>query len=124
MKGFLLLVPVLLLSACATVKTIVPVNNQVEIDHRGKRSYCREIPRIYSGLTYNLCKFNGEPSRTENLGDVVNGVPTFIIDTAFSTVADTVVLPYTIYTQHTKGNIRVNVDQVPFSPAFMLETPL
>lgn len=112
----LLLLPALLLNACATVKTIDPVNNQVEIDHRGKRSYCKEIPRIYSGLAYNLCKMNGEPSRVENLGDSINGVPVFLLDAALSTVADTVVLPYTFYTQTSKGNIKVNPDRELFYP--------
>ncbi|WP_460858726.1 YceK/YidQ family lipoprotein [Rheinheimera gaetbuli] len=96
------------LTACATVKTLPPSTSHVNIEHHGKRSYCQSIPRIYSGFSYNLCKLHGEPSRTTNLGDSFNNVPFFIIDGGFSLVADTVALPYTLYTQGKHGSIDVN----------------
>lgn len=108
MKRVLITVVALSLSACATVKTLPPSTTHVTIDHYGKKSYCKEIPRIYSGFAFNLCKLNGEPSLQENLGSSFNNVPFFIIDGAFSVVADTVVLPYTLYTQSQLGSIVVN----------------
>lgn len=96
------------LSACATVKTLPPSTTHVSIEHEGKKSYCQSIPRVYSGFAFNLCKLNGEPSRQENLGSSINNVPFFIIDGTFSLVADTVVLPYTLYTQNQHGSIDVN----------------
>jgi len=108
MKRVLLSAAVLLLSACATVKTLPPSTTHVQIEHHGKKSYCKEIPRVYSGFAFNLCKLNGEPSRQENLGSSFNNVPFFVIDGTFSLVADTVVLPYTLYTQSQHGSIDVN----------------
>ena len=114
LKGFVKLkrIFILLLSSlcfsCATVKTIDPVNNHVQIEHRGKESYCSEIPRIYSGLMYNFCLLYGEPSRVENVGSRFGNVPFFVIDTAFSVAADTIVIPYTAVQQASKGNIKVN----------------
>ncbi|MBU1311412.1 MAG: YceK/YidQ family lipoprotein [Gammaproteobacteria bacterium] len=96
------------LTGCATVKTLPASTSHVNIEHHGKRSYCQSIPRVYSGFSYNLCKLHGEPSRQENLGDRFNNVPFFIIDGGFSLVADTVALPYTLYTQSKHGNIDVN----------------
>jgi len=49
----------------------------------------------------------GEPNGNGRVS-TTNGVPTFLIGFAFSLAADTVVLPYTIYTQVNKGNIKVN----------------
>ncbi|GGW61315.1 YceK/YidQ family lipoprotein [Alishewanella tabrizica] len=108
MKIFLLSVSAVFLTACATVKTLPPSITHVSIEHHGKKSYCKEIPRVYSGFAFNLCKLNGEPSRQENLGSSFNNVPFFVIDGTFSLVADTVVLPYTLYTQSQHGSIDVN----------------
>lgn len=104
----LLLAMIMSLTACATVKTLPASTSHVNIEHHGKRSYCQSIPRIYSGFSYNLCKLHGEPSRQQNLGDSFNKVPYFIIDGGFSLVADTLALPYTLYTQNKLGNIDVN----------------
>lgn len=108
MKNILIIAAVAGLTACATVKTLPPSTTHVVIEHYGKKSYCKEIPRVYSGFAFNLCKLNGEPSRQENLGSSFNNVPFFIIDGTFSLVADTVVLPYTLYTQSQHGSIEVN----------------
>lgn len=93
--------------SCSTIKTLDPIYNQVEISYQGHKSYCKGIPRIYSGVSYNACLLYGEPNPNGSMGSI-NGVPTFIIDSALSLAADTVVLPYTIYTQVNNGNIKVN----------------
>jgi uncharacterized protein YceK len=51
---------------------------------------------------------NGEPSRRENIGSTFGNVPFFVIDAAFSIVADTIVIPYTAVQQIDKGSINVN----------------
>jgi uncharacterized protein YceK len=108
MKAITLFLLALCTCSCATIKTIDPPNNHVNISHYGKKSYCESIPRIYSGIAYNFCLLNGEPSRTKNTGSTFNGVPFLFIDSAFSVVADTIVLPYTIIKQADKGSIKVN----------------
>lgn len=107
MKGFICCVLTLFCFSCATVKTLDPPLNHVEIAYKGKESYCKNIPRIYSGISYNACLFYGEPSTETNI-DAINNVPVVLIDSAFSLITDTVVLPYTIITQVNKGDIRVN----------------
>ncbi|QSX34540.1 YceK/YidQ family lipoprotein [Shewanella avicenniae] len=108
MKTLLLPLVACLCCSCATIKTISPDNNHVVIEHQGKKSYCETIPRIYSGISYNVCLLRGEPSKTANVGGTLNNVPWFVIDSAFSVVADTIVLPYTIVTQSKDGDIQVN----------------
>ena len=108
MKTVIGLLLVFFCCSCATIKTIDPPQNHVTISHKGKNSYCDEIPRIYSGISYNFCLMYGEPSKTVNLGNSVNGVPLVFIDSVFSLVTDTVVLPYTIVSQVNKGPIKVN----------------
>lgn len=108
MKGFFYTLLALCTFSCSTIKTIDPLNNHVNISHNGKKSYCEEIPRIYSGISYNLCLLYGEPSTRVNVGSTLNGVPFVFIDSAFSLVSDTVVLPYTIVMQANKGSIKVN----------------
>jgi len=108
MKGFSCILLALCASSCATIKTIDPPQNHINISHYGKDSYCENIPRIYSGISYNLCLLYGEPSKHVNIGSSFNGLPFVFIDSAFSVVADTVVLPYTLAMQANKGSIKVN----------------
>ncbi len=107
MKIFWVLSLALLNYSCSTIKTVDPIYNQVKISYEGHKSYCKDIPRVYSGFSYNLCLLYGEPNANGSVS-AINGVPIFLIDSAFSLAADTVVLPYTIYTQINKGNIKVN----------------
>ena len=107
-KTILVIVLVLVIPGCGTMQTLNPTNDHVEISHRGKKSYCKKIFRVYSGTNYQVCKLNGEPSYAENLGSNVGGVPFFIIDIPLSFVMDTIVLPYTVTRQFKDGNISVN----------------
>ena len=108
MKGFTPILLALFTCSCATIKTIDPPQNHINISHYGKKSYCENIPRIYSGISYNFCLLYGEPSKRVNIGSSLNNVPFVAIDTIFSAVSDTVVLPYTIVMQAEKGSIKVN----------------
>lgn len=103
-----LLFLLMICQACATVKTVNPSGDHVDIAYYDKKSYCDSIPRIYSGVSHNLCLMYGEPSQTLNMGDSFNGVPYLLIDSALSAATDTLLLPYTIYSQATKGSIKVN----------------
>lgn len=107
MKTFISIFLAILCSSCGTMKTINPTLNQVEISYQGHKSYCKEIPRVYSGVAYNVCLLNGEPNPNGSPG-TINDVPIVFIDSVLSLATDTVVLPYTIYRQNEQGNIKVN----------------
>ena len=108
MKGFILVLLVLGTFSCATIKTINPPKNHVDISHYGKKSYCENIPRIYSGVSYNVCLLYGEPSKRVNIGSSFNIIPFVVIDTALSAITDSVLLRYTIVMQVDKGSLKVN----------------
>ena len=95
-------------AACSTFKTVAPDRGRVDISSQGYDSNCNKIPRIYSGVSYNVCLLNSEPNSNAIGGIGLLGVPLIFIDTMCSAIADTVILPYTIYTQVNDGSIKVN----------------
>ncbi|MNP73714.1 hypothetical protein D3C76_1704680 [compost metagenome] len=68
------------------------------------QSHCDSIPRIYSGAALNYCALDAEPRRSVGF-DGYPGASLMIFDMALSGIADTVVLPYTIYLQSKQGDI-------------------
>lgn len=104
----IILLGIIFIEACSTAKTINPANDHVTISHRGHKSYCHSIPRVYSGVSRNVCKAHGEPSRRVNIGSNLGGISVIVMDTFFSAIVDTLVLPYTVARQINEGNIQVN----------------
>lgn len=104
-KGFFGIMPILLCCSCATIKTVDPDRDSITVEYNGASSYCKSIPRVYSGVSYNVCRMFGEPNHMS--AGPSRGVPVIVYDTALSAVADTVVLPYTIFLQVDKGSMKV-----------------
>ena len=104
----LVLILSFILQGCGTIRTLNPAGSHIEISHRGHKSYCRKIPRIYSGTAFDICKFYGEPNSTTEPGTVQADFQILFIDILLSFSLDTVVLPYTALQQYRQGNIFVN----------------
>ena len=94
-------------SSCSTVRTLDPKNDAVNMGKLGHKSYCDQIPRIYSGVSYVGCLLFSEQGTNKHTRSDASDVPMAIIDGVFSVVADTAVLPYTIYRQSVDGSIKV-----------------
>ena len=94
-----------LLAACGTVRTLAPDQGKVTISHNNKKSYCKSIPRIYSGVAHNFCLMYGEPNKTSYT--TAADVPVWAIDTMLCAVTDTLALPYTISRQVKDGSLKV-----------------
>jgi len=77
----------LLISGCATVVTQGKLAEEYVCDD------CSNVPQIYSGTVVNVCAL-----RPENLAILVT-----IVDLPLSFIADTLILPYTIYRQYSEG---------------------
>ena len=101
----------LLLSACGTTNTVlrdeyIAVRNLHDI-----KTYCKSIPRVYSGVAYDVCKLNAQPVNVhdEGLSEIadIKAVPFAFLDIIFSAVFDTLALPYTIYRQSRDGSIEL-----------------
>ncbi len=86
-----LLILIVLLTGCSTVATISAGTDPIKFECDEKYT----ITRVYSGISNDIRFLRGEYS---DKGVVIWDIP-------FSLVADTVVLPYTIYTQARYGNL-------------------
>ncbi|MEK7845186.1 MAG: YceK/YidQ family lipoprotein [Pseudomonadota bacterium] len=63
------------------------------------------MPRVYSGVSYDICILRGKPSHTSLwLGSAPQ---LMFVDLALSAVLDTIALLYTIYEQINEGHIHL-----------------
>ena len=93
------------LLGCGTVNTVLHGDEVTRRNLKQEKTYCEAIPRVYSGVSYDLCILNGPPQDT---GLVTLGfVPLQILDFIPSVILDTLALPYTIYRQSEEGNIEI-----------------
>ena len=91
------------LLGCGTVNTVVRGDSAVKYNLKQAGTSCEAIPRVYSGVAYDICILRGKPSRTALW---FGSVPELIfIDLALSGALDTVALPYTIFGQINDGSI-------------------
>jgi len=97
---------VLLLSSCGTMKSVGTADNSVDMRHAQVKTNCEEVSRVYSGVQYDWCLFD---SKRKNTPATLQLDPLWVnsIDLFFSAVADTLVLPYTLYQQSQHGNLTV-----------------
>lgn len=96
-----LIAALLALNGCGTVNTVLRDDVAASRELRKIKTYCQSIPRIYSGVAFDFCALHAAPDPTGIL------IPLVLVDLAVSGVADTAVLPYTIYRQATEGNLSI-----------------
>ncbi|WP_339667844.1 YceK/YidQ family lipoprotein [Dasania marina] len=102
-----LIISILLFSVlcgCGTLNTLSNSDEQIAINLKKQKTNCESIPRAYSGVSYDFCKLNSNPNTIYN--DWFLGF--YLVDGVVSVVADTIVLPYTIFQQVDKGNLEFN----------------
>ncbi|UOB24548.1 YceK/YidQ family lipoprotein [Pseudomonas orientalis] len=92
-----------LMLGCGTVTTVMREDAVTVRALKADKTYCQSVPRIYSGVTYNLCVLHAPPNTGGGLA--VNSVPLTFIDVPLSGVLDTLLLPYTVYRQSADGSI-------------------
>lgn len=104
-RNALIYVIMLSLLGCGTMNTVVRDDAVARRNLSHVKSPCEIIPRIYSGVFYDVCVLRGKPSRTALW---VGAIPELmLVDLALSAVLDTVVLPYTVYEQMNAGPIHL-----------------
>ena len=92
-------------TGCGTINTVLRDDSVSRRNLSHVKSPCETIPRIYSGLSYNICTLRGKPSRTTLW---MGSAPQLVfVDLVLSGVLDTVVLPYTVYEQINEGSIDI-----------------
>lgn len=103
MKYLFFLILLVGLQACGTVTTLSNSDQQISAKLSQQRTHCESVPRVYSGVAYDLCQLNSKPQGTEI--DVLVGF--YLLDGILSAATDTLVLPYTIIQQSDKGSIKI-----------------
>lgn len=107
----ILLIFCLFCSACGTTNTVLRDESTAVRKLHDVKTYCESIPRVYSGVGYDICKLNAKPVRVHDEGishiDNIEAVPFAFLDIIFSAVFDTLALPYTIYRQSQDGSIKI-----------------
>lgn len=94
-----------MLLGCGTVNTVIKGDSVTRRNLNQVKSPCETIPRIYSGVSYDICVLRGKPSRTALWMGL--GPELMLIDVALSGALDTLALPYTIYAQINEGPINL-----------------
>lgn len=93
------------LLGCGTVNTVVRGDSVARRNLNQVKTSCEMMPRIYSGVSYDICILRGKPSHTSLwLGSAPQ---LMFVDLALSAVLDTIALPYTIYEQINEGHIHL-----------------
>lgn len=95
------------LLGCGTINTTIRgdsvARRNLNLNLNQVETSCRTIPRVYSGVSYDICMLRGKPSHTMLwLGSAPQLI---LVDLALSSVLDTIVLPYTVYGQINDGSI-------------------
>lgn len=90
------------ITGCGTILTTTFDEKRIAINNDGTRNACSTIPRVYSGVAYNICKMR-DGYTMRNFYEL----PFHVVDTVLSGGTDTVMLPYTLFTQSTQGSIMV-----------------
>ena len=107
-KSILLVIIIIMVQGCGTIRTLNPASDHVEIHYKGHKSHCKNIPRIYSGTFNDACLLFGEPNYKETGDSTESAFYLLMIDGLLSFGLDTVFLPYTAIRQFKDGNISVN----------------
>lgn len=104
MKLFWMLLAALSLSACGTFTTLSQDDREVAANLKRQKTNCESMPRVYSGVSYNVCKMNS--NKQSIYFDWLLGF--YFVDSVASAATDTLALPYTVYSQNRHGNLEIN----------------
>lgn len=103
--GMLLLA--LALTGCGTINTTFRPDSVASEKLTDWKSNCSSIPRVYSGVMLDFCELNAEPKQSSAY-QKTNAPEWVLLDMGLSGIADTLLLPYTIYQQNQYGYINAS----------------
>lgn len=106
MTRILVVALITVLAGCGTLNTAPKSNADIGRKLARHGSYCSWVPRIYSGVSYDLCLLNAEERHLTSITFLQYGILADIL--ILSPIADTVLLPVTIAQQIQLGSARIN----------------
>ncbi|AZZ90310.1 MULTISPECIES: YceK/YidQ family lipoprotein [unclassified Hahella] len=105
--GSLAAVSVTAFTGCGTVNTVMRGDDVAARNLNEIGTHCESIPRVYSGVAYDLCRLHGAPAPIHTWQATDGEAHMLVVDLVVSGVLDTLSLPYTIFKQSEQGNIRI-----------------
>ncbi|MGY2239639.1 YceK/YidQ family lipoprotein [Pseudomonas gingeri] len=93
------------LSGCGTINTVFRGDDVTRRNLKEWNTHCAAVPRVYSGVFYNLCVLHGPSQVEEQAPDAPALTPFQFVDLIPSGILDTLALPYTLYRQSRDGSI-------------------
>ncbi len=95
-----------MLAGCGTLNTAPKSNADIGRKLASHGSYCSTVPRIYSGVIYDLCLLNAEERHLTSITFLQYGILADVL--VLSPIADTLLLPVTIIQQVQLGSAAIN----------------
>ncbi|WP_438298762.1 YceK/YidQ family lipoprotein [Pseudomonas sp. NMS19W] len=92
-------------SGCGTINTTFRDDAVASNKLARWHSHCDSVSRIYGGAIFDYCTLDAEPRHSSGF-DGHPAAALILLDLGMSAVADTLVLPYTVYLQNKHGDIR------------------
>ena len=89
------------ITSCGTLTTITKPDYKIKTDLKKRGSDCVQLTRVYSGVGYDYCVVMSDP--VTGLGE--SHTEQYLIDFIGSGIADTLILPYTLFLQINRGNL-------------------
>lgn len=107
-NSFFVIFILLICSGCGTLRTLPP-GSEYNLKHneRYERTYCKKIPRFYSGVSLDVCMAFIGPSLPEDKEYIGPSFSAYMLDMTLSFALDTLALPYTIIRQFKDGSLRL-----------------
>ncbi|NAT24336.1 YceK/YidQ family lipoprotein [Pseudomonas syringae] len=102
-----LLLLTLALTGCGTINTTFRPDSIAGGKLTHWKSNCSSIPRVYSGVMLDFCELHAEP-QPGSAYQVHNDPAWVLVDMGVSGIADTLLLPWTIYQQNEYGYINAS----------------
>lgn len=95
-------------TGCGTISSTFTDDQTARQRLKAMGTRCEAVPRVYSGIAYDFCTLHADPASGPGpAGLAINSVPVVFFDFLFSGVADTLVLPYSLYLQHRDGSLEL-----------------
>ncbi|PMY71033.1 MULTISPECIES: YceK/YidQ family lipoprotein [Pseudomonas] len=105
LKCALVIITAVSASGCGTINTTFR-DDAVSSNKLARwHSHCDSVPRTYSGVVLDYCALNAPPRQTTGF-DGHPSAALIALDMGISGIADTLLLPYTVYLQNTLGDIK------------------
>ncbi|WP_431699839.1 YceK/YidQ family lipoprotein [Pseudomonas sp. BR20] len=99
------LIAALAASGCGTVNTTFRDDAVASNKLARWKSHCESVPRIYSGAVFDYCTLDAAPRHTTGY-DGYPSASLILLDMGLSGIADTLLLPYSVYLQSKHGDIK------------------